>query len=215
MLAALELVQFAVAEQAGSAHHLIDEGGLAVVTVRNDGDARRSVRFLRLPLDIVLSVSLAFSETQPAAVSGERGYRRPAGRRSRRPCGFTVSSCTIKKWGKSRARRRETIGNRTNPGATMHGRGVKQAVRGMIVLLLAGASGCGDARPQLPAAEPEAEAGDLFNPDAAGVRSQAASSVEGDSPSVPPLVERPGLMSAGFDKEQTHWPNPNAPTSMG
>jgi hypothetical protein len=96
----------------------------------------------------------------------------------------------------------------------MHGRGVKQAVRGMIVLLLAGALGCNDAHPQPPAAEPEAEAGDLFNPDAAGTITGRVM-WKGDLPSVPPLVERPGLMSAGFDKEQTHWPNPNAPDVDG
>ena len=48
----------------------------------------------------------------------------------------------------------------------MHGRGVKQAVRGMIVLLLAAAPGCGDARPQPPTVEPAPEGGDLFDPDA-------------------------------------------------
>jgi hypothetical protein len=90
----------------------------------------------------------------------------------------------------------------------MHGRGVNRAVGGMVVLLLAVAPGCDDARPQPPAAAPES--GDLFDKGSTG---EVTGSVvwKGALPSVQPLVGRPGLVAAGFDDEQAHAPNPNAP----
>ncbi len=96
----------------------------------------------------------------------------------------------------------------------MHGRGVNRTIQRMVVLVLAGALGCGDARPQPPAAEPAPELGDLFDPGTAGaVTGQVL--WKGELPSVRPLVGRPGLVAAGFDDEQAHEPNPNAPNIDG
>jgi hypothetical protein len=50
----------------------------------------------------------------------------------------------------------------------------------------------------------------LFNPAAAGAVTGRVV-WQGEPPSVSPLVERPGLVAAGFADEQLHHPNPNAP----
>ncbi len=91
----------------------------------------------------------------------------------------------------------------------MHGGSAKWAATA--ILLLAGALGCGDARPQPPAAAPvlSSEAGRLFDPAQAGT---VTGSVRwtGNLPDVPPLVERPSP-AGPYTREKTLWPNPNAP----
>src|SRR5690349_9236917 len=93
----------------------------------------------------------------------------------------------------------------------MHGGNANRAARGAAVLFLAGAIGCGDARPQPPAAEqgPSTETGRPFDKARAGT---IAGSVRwrGELPEVPPLVEHPSP-AGPFTREKTLWPNPNAP----
>jgi hypothetical protein len=79
-------------------------------------------------------------------------------------------------------------------------------------MLLTGALGCGDARPQPPAAAPDPApgAGDLFDADAAGTITGRVLWA-GELPSVPPLLQRPNLLAPDGNKETIPWPNPNVP----
>jgi hypothetical protein len=85
----------------------------------------------------------------------------------------------------------------------MHGRSANRAAMGLAVLLLGGALGCGDARPQTPPGgpAPPPDAGDLFDPASAGTITGRVCWA-GEVLSVAPLVAGP---------EKTAWPNPNAP----
>jgi hypothetical protein len=83
-------------------------------------------------------------------------------------------------------------------------------VGGAAVVLLAAAVGCGDP-PAPPASEPPpSDEGTLFNPATAGAVTGRVV-WKGEPPLVPPLVQRPGLVATGFNDEQLHHPNPNAP----
>jgi hypothetical protein len=94
----------------------------------------------------------------------------------------------------------------------MYGRTDSRALTGVIILAVAAVSGCGEARPQPPAEKsaPLSDAGESFDPSTAGA---VAGRVrwKREFPAVQPLVDRPGLTASGFQDEQTHWPNPNAP----
>jgi hypothetical protein len=94
----------------------------------------------------------------------------------------------------------------------MHGRSADRTVKGFVLVFLATALGCGDARPQPPAAEPAPppDAGSLFDPDSAATITGRVRWA-GELPSVAPLVVDPNPGGPPFIKERTAWPNPNAP----
>jgi hypothetical protein len=94
----------------------------------------------------------------------------------------------------------------------MHGRGARQFLPGLTVLLLTGTLGCGDARTQPPAPgpAPAADAGCHFDPDSAGTIGGRVRWV-GELPSVPAFIQRPNLMAPEAIREPIPWPNPNAP----
>jgi len=93
----------------------------------------------------------------------------------------------------------------------MHGRSTDQLGRSGAILLLAGALGCGDARPQPPpAVAPPSDAGSRYDPATAGTISGHVH-WSAELPVVPPLLEPINPLAADPLTEKTPWPNPNAP----
>jgi hypothetical protein len=93
----------------------------------------------------------------------------------------------------------------------MHGRRANRVAVAAAFLLIALAAGCdGPPAPAAPEPAVAAQGGALFDSDAAGAVSGRVV-WKGELPAVRPLFMRPGLAASGFDHEQAHFPNPNAP----